>query len=704
MRLPIATAICYVAVIPWIPRAVAQDSVIRVTVDLVQTDAVVTDSNGRHIEDLKPEDFEIFEDGVQQKITHFSYVKGAAAGSAALLPAGAKSTPSAAIIPPTPLQENQVRRTIILVADDLGLSAREIPRVRATMKDFVDRLMQPGDLVSIMKTSGGMGAMEQFTTDKNQLNAEIDRIHWTAAGRLGFTWYAAAPGSYDPAPLIGGDPGAAIKLANAQRLDAIRTPAVVVDTLSAVAYAVQGLREMPGRKAIVLFSDGFPAAAGGIVQLANRASVVIYTMDPRGLAIFTCAADMGDCSIADSHRHEAIFRASQTGLEQLAQGTGGIFFHDDNDLGKGLVNALDDMSDYYLLGYQPRRGDFDAVRGLPQFHKIEVKLRRAGLHVRSRNGFFGKPDPTAAPEAAAPDSARTALQKAMLSPFHANGFPVRLSAFYSALGKEAKTGHRPILLRAMLAIDARGLKFKSSPDGKEQLDLELVATAYGVNTNGEEKLVTTSDKTFTAAMTSEEMNQIITSGLVYGLDIELENPGPYQLRVAAWDANAEQVGSATTFVEIPDFNRSGVTLSTVQLSDSDPKRNEPLTRAGVMGAGSSVTRVFAPGAVLSYDCTVFGALPDHQTNKPSVDVEVHLFRGPEQIFTGKRIRLPIPDGNVPGAIHAKGEIKLPDTLPPGDYAVELVAYDRTQSTRSEQAKQFVDFTIAKADSTSDSSR
>jgi VWFA-related protein len=690
MRLPIATAICCAVVIPLVSQAAAQESVIRVTVDLVQTDAIVTDSHGRHIEDLKPEDFEIFEDGVQQKVTHFSYVKGTSIASA--LPTSTKSPPSgAAIIPLTPLRQDQVHRTIILIADDLGLSAHDIPRVRNTMKNFIDRLMQPGDLVSIMTTSGGTGALEQFTTDKHQLYAAIDRIRWTPAGRVGLSWHE---------PAGRGDAAGVFQSESAQRLKAVRTPAVVADTLGAIAYAVQGLREMPGRKAIALFSDGFPPAAGGIVQLANRASVVIYTLDPRGLASFTCMADGADCSLAESHKNEAAFRETQNGLDQLARGTGGIFFHDNNDLGQGLVNALDDMSSYYLLGFQPQRADFDHVGGVPQFHKIEVKVLRAGLHVRSRNGFVGTPDPPVTAEGAGPESGKATLRKAMLSPFHTNGFPVRLSAFYSAAAKDPKTGRRPTLLRAMMAIDAGSLRFKATPDGRKQLDLELVATAYGVNTNGEQELVANSDKTFTVTLTTEEMNQIVTSGLVYGLDIELEKPGPYQLRVAAWDANAEQVGSATTFVEIPDFNRSGVTLSSVLLSDSDPKRNEALTRAGVMGAGSSVTRVFASGAVLAYDCTVFGALLDRQTAKPSVDVEVHLFRGPEQIFTGKPIRLAIPDGNAPGAVHAKGEIRLPGTLPPGDYAVELVVYDRIQPTRLQQAKQFVDFTIVKIDSTS----
>jgi len=87
-------------------------------------------------------------------------------------------------------------------------------------------------------------------------------------------------------------------------------------------------------------------------------------------------------------------------------------------------------------------------------------------------------------------------------------------------------------------------------------------------------------------MAPDEMHQTVASGLVYNFEIEIQKPGPYQLRVAAWDANAERAGSASTFVEIPDYNRAGIALSSVQLYDSDAKRNEELTRAGVLGAGS----------------------------------------------------------------------------------------------------------------------
>ena len=573
------------------------------------------------------------------------------------------------------------------MADDLGLSADDIPNVRKAMKSFVDQQMRGGDLASIMTTSGGMGAMQQLTNDKRQLRASIDRIHYVA-GRTGLTWY-------DPVhrPDKAGE-------ANA-RLNAIRRPFLAMGTIGALSYAIQGLREMPGRKAIAFFSDGFMQSAGGLVELANRASVVLYTLDPRGLASFSLTAvDVClDCAKpgaieieVEEAKRQAAYRDSQTSLDQLARGTGGIFFHDNNDLDQGLATALDDMASYYLIGYQPQREDFDQARGGPQFHKIEVKVLRPGLQVRSRNGFVGVPDPPAVSEDAARKSGKEEVRKALFSPFHSNGFPVQLSAFYSAATvKDPKTGRRPTLLRAMLAIDARALRFNNTPEGRKQLDLDIVAAAYGANN----EVVTSSDRTFSVAMTPDEMNQIVASGLVYGFEFAILQPGPYQLRVAAWDANSERAGSAATFVEIPDFNRTGIALSSVQLYDSDSKRNEELTRAGVIGAGSAVTRVFALGAVLRYECTVYGPLIDRQTGKPKIDVAVRLFRGPEQIFSGQPFPLAIADGNSTAAVHVTGEITLPATLPPSDYALELSVHDRLEKKPLQGAAQWVDFTLVK---------
>ena len=257
-------------------------------------------------------------------------------------------------------------------------------------------------------------------------------------------------------------------------------------------------------------------------------------------------------------------------------------------------------------------------------------------------------------------------------PFQADGFPVHLSAFYSA------SRDRQPVLRAMLAIDAHALQFKDAPDGKKQLDLDIVAAAYGGP-----KAVAASDKTFSAELTESEMNQLIASGLVYNMDIAIPKPGGYQFRVAVRDANSEQIGSATSFVEIPDFNRRAMELSSILLSDSDAGRNELLAHAGVLGPGSPVTRTFGSGAAVTWDCDVFGA-----AGNPEIEMSINLFRGRDRIFTGPPISAPAGKGGAP--LHLNGRVRLPDSLPAGDYALELLVHDAGKS-----ATQWTDFTIVK---------
>ncbi|PYS83511.1 MAG: hypothetical protein DMF70_06575 [Acidobacteria bacterium] len=251
--------------------------VVRITTNLVQVDAVVTDRNGKVVTDLKPEEVQIFEDGKPQKITHFSYNVTESA-VVAPPPKPANVDKNAPPTPPVALKPEQVRRTMALVVDDLGL------------KKFVDEQMQPGDLVAIIRTSGGMGALQQFTTDKRQLYAAIERVKWYASGRGGVGAFAPieppTPGAF----------GADIDAKN-DELNQFREDLFAVGTLGAISYVVKGLRQLPGRKSVLLISDGFRIYSQEdamrtylalerlrrLIDEAGRASVVIYTMNATGL-------------------------------------------------------------------------------------------------------------------------------------------------------------------------------------------------------------------------------------------------------------------------------------------------------------------------------------------------------------------------------------------------------------------------------------
>jgi VWFA-related protein len=226
-----------------------EGDVVRITTSLVQVDAVITDESGKVITDLKPEELQLFEDNRSQKITHFSYIN---AGATATPP------PSKSIarddkmpgVPPDRLRPEDVRRTIALVVDDLGLSFQSTHFVRRALKQFVDQQMQAGDLVAIVRTSGGMGALQQFTSDRRQLYAAIEHIKWYAGGRIQM-------GAFTPiGPPTPGRFGADIDAKN-KELEQFRSDLFSVGTLGAISYVVRGLSDLPGRKSILLISDGF---------------------------------------------------------------------------------------------------------------------------------------------------------------------------------------------------------------------------------------------------------------------------------------------------------------------------------------------------------------------------------------------------------------------------------------------------------------
>src|SRR6266496_4744031 len=111
----------------------SDEDVVRITTNLVQVDAVVTENNGKTVTDLRPDEIEIREDGRPQKVTHFSYISADS-------PLPSESSKSATVdknappLPPVRIRPEEVRRTIALVVDDLGLSFESTYYVRTALK------------------------------------------------------------------------------------------------------------------------------------------------------------------------------------------------------------------------------------------------------------------------------------------------------------------------------------------------------------------------------------------------------------------------------------------------------------------------------------------------------------------------------------------------------------------------------------------
>ena len=402
--------------------------VIRISTDLVQIDAVVTDKKGQHVRDLRPEDIEVFEDGQRQRVTHLEYVvTGGGKAAAGAVPAA----------PPATTQAES--RTLVFVVDDIGLSLESSARARRMLQAFAGSGLGPRDRVAIVEASEVGRSPFLLTSDPAVFAAAADAVRYRVWSRAG----------------LGGEPALPSDTTFSQGAATSRHSQLAIDSLRAVKRVVDALRGVSGRKAVIVLSEGFTtrvsrdddhllqnltalpldglyedtgmrAALHSLTDLANRASVVLYALDPLGLqagsldmqssslaqgGAGTLQARAGDSGywrvdsrggMSELQANSAARMARQDSLIELASETGGLAVVENNDLGDGLNRILADQAGYYLIGYTPAHATFADPSGRPQFHELKVVVKRPDTKVRSRKGFYGVTDEAVNHKAPAP--------------------------------------------------------------------------------------------------------------------------------------------------------------------------------------------------------------------------------------------------------------------------------------------------------------
>ena len=688
-----------------------EEDVVRITTNLVQIDPVITDRYGKQVTDLGPDEVQILEDGKPQKITNFSYIPL----DSPELPRPAKPSKgfdkNAPPVPPVHLRPEQVHRTMALVVDDLGLSFESAHYVRDALKKFIDQQMQPNDLVAIIRTGGGMGALQQFTSDKRQLYAAVERVKWNPISRGGIA--AFAPISSDPSSLSSprgaksSSTDSSSDTTSNDDLDQFREDLFAVGTLGAVNYIVRGLRELPGRKSIVLISDGFtifnrsePSGSERVLNAlrhltdqANRASVVIYTMDARGLPTLSLtAADStlgmtaGQIEQSLSDRRTAFFE-SQSGLSYLAQQTGGFAIRNTNDLNGGIRRVIEDQRGYYLIGYRPDESTFDKVSGRRKFHKLALKVKRPGkFNVRMRNGFYGITDEEVAP------SRQTLAQRmvgALVSPFGSAGVHLRLTSLFA---NNPKLGS---FMRSMLHVDGRDLTFTDEPEGWHKAVFDILALTFGDNGVTVDQI----GRTHSIRVKGKTYNRIVNDGFTYNIIVPIKKPGAYQLRTALRDESSERIGSATQFIEVPDVKKNRLTLSGILMRGIPPQ----LLQKGPSGPASlgedsddtldeadqnanPAVRLFKSGLLMVYGFDVYNAQVDKVTGKPQLQTQVRLFRDGREVFAGQERSFDAGNQADLKRLTANGVIKLGAELTPGDYVLRALKRGASGTSRTSEGE------------------
>lgn len=343
------------------PRSASQETApqptFRTGVGLVRVDVTVTGRNDRPIEDLTIEDFEIREDGVPQTIQSMQFIRMAQGPDADAAPI--RSADHAAI----EAGREDVRLLVIFLDDyHLRYGPQYDAQLKRMLRGFVEAEMLPTDLFAVVGPLTPISDLG-LTRDKQEILKRIDAFQ----GRLGGFVPPRSPieESHEYLPF-------------GQRMR-IRSE-VTLSALEAVALHLGALRE--GRKSVLFISEGPSMYADGlnlfgtlrrVTTAANTSNVTIHTLDPRGLGPHTVRSAANDT---------------------LAAETGGRRLQQSNDYSKGLRAVLNDASAYYLLGYAPARDPADG-----KFHEIDVRVRRKGVRVLARKGYWApKPEDMRPPD------------------------------------------------------------------------------------------------------------------------------------------------------------------------------------------------------------------------------------------------------------------------------------------------------------------
>ena len=541
--------------------------IFRVSVDLVQMDAVVTDKNGRPVDNLTADDFIILQDGKPQEITSFSIVR---MEDTPVRPVVAPQTPvrkgKESIEPPPPpvtLKRDQIRRTIAIVVDDLGLSFDSTVRVRESIHEWIDNKMQPGDLVAVILTGSGMGSLQQFTTDKQMLHAAADRILYNLSGRIGVSSFAAIS-TMEPV----------MSAAATEE----RNMALTLGTIGSIHYVLAGLKDVPGRKSLIFFSEDMGMSDSAemirtgelsgdrqqfvrdhlqkLIDEANQAAVVIHAIDPRGV-VYTGPTAEDSMNGLDESGISQVFVSRDTQLESSRAGmwdmtrlTGGLFEYNRNDIDGALNEVAEDGKVYYLIGYEPDEKTVKKMREGKRQFRISIRVKRPGLQVRSRSGFFGTTD-----QKVEPLTRRERMQEALYSPFSSGTLPVRLTTLF------AQTEDEKLCINALLYFRTDQLNF-TEENGWQKAIVDVAVTTFDVT--GEQ--ISLSDRSWTIMAKGGTFEEMQRAGIVTLMRIPIKKPGAYQMRAVVSDTRSEEMGSASRFIEVPNLGKKQLALSGIALA------------------------------------------------------------------------------------------------------------------------------------------
>jgi VWFA-related protein len=533
----------------------------KLRVNLVQVRVVVRDSKGNLINGLKREDFQLYDQGKPQTISTFGIETAKTRVERA--EAAAKTQQAD---PSEPEQEKAVipQRFVALAFDDIHLNMSDAVFSRNAAKALIAGLAAT-DRLAIYTTSGQVG--QEFTNDKAALeNVLLKIVPRPKMGKINnvsncpdVNHYMAdeAINKNDPQVLqvvaaetlqcmFGNDPrmmSAALTTAQTS----LQAALTAGDTDNDFTYRVledilRRMSSLPGERVLVLASPGFLITTrtldeSGIIDRANRASVVINTLDARGL--YTPDL-MGDIAQSQSDTvatagYKSSYRiqeqiANEYVLSDIAYGTGGTFFHNSNDLAGGLKRAGEAPEISYVLGFSPQNQKMDG-----RYHVLKVTMsNKMKYDIQARRGYYA-PRKVEDPG----EQAKQEIAEAVFSQEEIHDLPLDLQTQYF------KTGENGVHLSVVSHIDVKSVHFRKA-EGRNWDELTVATVIFDENGN----YVTGGEKLLQMRLLDTTYARMSQSGLLMKSSFDVK-PGKYMIRQVVRDSEGAQMAARNGAVVIP---------------------------------------------------------------------------------------------------------------------------------------------------------
>lgn len=542
-----------------------QPATFKVNVKLVVVRAVVRDAQGHAVGNLHKEDFQVFDRGKLQSITQFDVEHPGDLSARARQTAEQATGEAGPAEAPSNAAPTAPERFVAYLFDDVHLHFGDMVHVRdAAQRQFAT--LRPSDRAAIFTTSGQ--TILDFTDDRAKLHEALFHLMpRPITANIGSSSDCPLIDYYQGDLIVNQSDPQATQVAMQEALTCPQVASITNPTLQAQMAAalvnakapealglgdqeshvaltvlkqvVLGISHMPGQRCVVLVSPGFITPRmefdyNDIIDRAVRAQVVISTLDARGLYTIDTLGDISSPPLVIPPPAKGLLviagaNANDDLLEILANGTGGVFFHNSNDYDEGFRQTAQTPEFSYVLAFVPQDLKLDG-----NFHPLKITLKNQhALSVQARRGYFA-PKHLADPN----EQAKQEIEEAMYSQEEMHNLPVKLhTQFFKASDDAAR-------LIVLAHVDVQRMHYRKA-DGRNSDVLTCVSAVFNRNGNFLQGM----EKTVTMHWKDETLQGKLGSGITLKSSFDVK-PGSYLVRLVVRDSEGQLMSAENGTVEI----------------------------------------------------------------------------------------------------------------------------------------------------------